>query len=76
MNQISQVERSVFGVRPLPAGLEPTVSFAATLLQPGTGHLMVPCENAEMQLFDTQHNRHISLVKVSLWSVEKGAANA
>ena len=50
-------------MRPLPAGLPPSLSFAATLIQPGTGHLMVPCENAEMQLFDTQHNRHISLFK-------------
>ncbi|KAG1668638.1 hypothetical protein FOA52_002492 [Chlamydomonas sp. UWO 241] len=59
-----KVESSVLGLRPLPAGLPPRASPSATLLQPGTGHLVVPCESAEMQLYDTVHNRHVAIVKV------------
>ena len=44
--------------------MQPQSAHAASLFQPGTGHLMVPSENAEMQLFDTVQNRHISLFKV------------
>ncbi len=59
----------MLGLRPLPSGTLPGAAASATLLQPGTGHLFVPCENAEMQLFDTTHDRHVSLIKV--WECEQ-----
>ncbi|GAX72998.1 hypothetical protein CEUSTIGMA_g450.t1 [Chlamydomonas eustigma] len=60
-----KVESSIFGLRPLPRGLPPRAAASgATVLQPGTGHLLVPSENAELQVFDTVHNRHVSLFKI------------
>lgn len=41
---------SVFGVKPAPAGLSPRGAAAATLLQPGSGYLLLPSENGEMQV--------------------------
>ena len=58
-----KVETSMLGLRPLPIPLPPHLAANATLFQPGTGHLLVPCENAELQIFDTIHNRHVGIVR-------------
>ncbi|KAF6265630.1 WD40-repeat-containing domain protein [Scenedesmus sp. NREL 46B-D3] len=71
------VEASVHGLRPPPpaaalaaAGYGTCCSAASSspagvVLQPGSGHLVLPAEHANLQFFDVARDRHVARLQVS-----------
>jgi hypothetical protein len=70
------VELSIHGLRPPPAAAALTAagygaccsaassSPAGVVLQPGSGHLVLPAEHANLQFFDVARDRHIARLQV------------
>lgn len=64
---LRSVTLSIFGLQPAPFAVPASLLSHAIALQPGGSGsvLALPVENAELQLFDTRHNRHVSIIQVS-----------
>ncbi|WIA14140.1 hypothetical protein OEZ85_002682 [Tetradesmus obliquus] len=71
------VELSIHGLRPPPAAAALAAagygcccsaaasSPAGVVLQPGSGHLVLPAEHANLQFFDVARDRHVARLQVS-----------
>jgi hypothetical protein len=71
-----RVELSIHGLRPPPpaaalaaAGYGACVSAAASspagvVVQPGSGHVVLPAEHATLQFFDMLRDRHVARLQV------------
>lgn len=51
--------------RPAPPLVSAVASTSAAKLQPQTGHLVVPCDNALLQFFDVIRDRHVAKLQVA-----------
>lgn len=60
-----QVDTSVYGLRPAPSSSPFSDLTTATVIQPGTGALVLPGVNSEIQFFDAKHDRHIMLLQAA-----------
>lgn len=70
------VELSIHGLRPPPAAAALAAagygcccsaaasSPAGVVLQPGSGHLVLPAEHANLQFFDVERDRHVARLQV------------
>ena len=76
------VEASIHGLRPPPLPISSSSSSTgrhscswdagSPVLQPGTGHLVVPCANALLQFFDAARDRHVGRMQVRGETVGRG----
>lgn len=58
-------ECSIHGVRPSPSGTAPLESTGACCLQPGSGLLVLPGDNALLQFYDAARDRHVGKMQVA-----------
>lgn len=59
-----KVEVSIHGMRAPPRSVPSMQSAAATVLAPGSGHLVLPTDNSMLQFWDTTRDCHVDKLQV------------
>ncbi|CAD7702025.1 unnamed protein product [Ostreobium quekettii] len=60
-----KTECSILGISPCPRGTDGCQSTAASVIQPGSGYLVVPTNNSVLQFYNVRRNKHVAYLQTA-----------